>query len=519
MRVLLADFDSARAKRHSEACVARGYVVDGARHGASALELALERVPDVVVCPVDLPVIDGERLAGILRGNPRTRHASFVFLVKDELDAPMAIDPRDGTVVDPWHDEDVLDHIDALIERTSRYGEARGDTEIEGKLTQISLVDLLQIFQMNKRSGTLRIWRSDGVGSGSILVRSGHVLDASVPLADGTCIVGEKAVYRLLAWKEGRFEFAPGSVSEAKRVEKPTRGLLLEAMRQMDEWESLRSELPAADARVALQVPPERVPGIEQALTAEVVQAVETYRRVGEVVDHCSFPDYQVLHTLHTLAGREIISVRRSSVVTPTLVAGDVEAEGDGLFDEAQVRRVREWLQQGPANGVTRTSAKLLVASTERDVADFARLLAYVPGASLSDEMREGRIGEDDLATIGRIAVDESIHIELIHVPLGERAAPLWPLAASGALGTLFLLSGSISEVAERLKPMSDVLRRLPKSRIFHVILLRKGERISPEELKRNLSLIDEASLFLLPLDSAKAPSALLRSLFFRVVP
>jgi hypothetical protein len=51
------------------------------------------------------------------------------------------------------------------------------------------------------------------------------------------------------------------------------------------------------------------------------------------------------------------------------------------------------------------------------------------------------------------------------------------------------------------------------------VVLLRKGERISPEELKRNLSLIDEASLFLLPLDSGKAPSALLRSLLFRVVP
>ena len=513
MRVLLADFDSARAKRHSEACVARGYVVDGARHGASALELALERVPDVVVCPVDLPVIDGERLAGILRGNPRTRHASFVFLVKDELDAPMAIDPRDGTVVEPWHDEDVLDHIDALIERTSRYGEARGDTEIEGKLTQISLVDLLQIFQMNKRSGTLRIWRSDGVGSGSILVRSGHVLDASVPLADGTCIVGEKAVYRLLAWKEGRFEFAPGSVSEAKRVEKPTRGLLLEAMRQMDEWETLRSELPAADARVALQVPPERVPGIEQPLTAEVVQAVETYRRVGEVVDHCSFPDYQVLRVVHELLGQGSLAIELQSDGrdgTPRAV--------EGVFAQAQLQRLHDWAQeQHPRSG---SVLKLLVvAASPEELRAFHGALREHP-----DFMSDGRLVRDPdriggLGTLGHFALGEGLTLRLVAVPAAPAYAPLWQAAAHGMLGAVLLCSKPLGEALEALRGVRERLCAARGQALVHLVLGDDPGGKLREDAGQRFPELDLEALFALPASQGMHRQEALRQVFARLVP
>ena len=209
MRTLIADHDAARAKTLSEACSARGMVVDCATNGASALELALERVPDVVIFPVDLPVIDALRLADILRANPRTRAASLIFLVNDDLDAPISMDPRDVSVVSPWHQEDVLHHIDAILERTARFGELRSDSEIEGKLSQISVVDLLQIFQMNSKTGTLRISGADDSQRGSIWVRGGQVVDASVPLVDGTGLSGEKALYRLLTWRDGRFEFLP----------------------------------------------------------------------------------------------------------------------------------------------------------------------------------------------------------------------------------------------------------------------------------------------------------------------
>ena len=66
---------------------------------------------------------------------------------------------------------------------------------------------------------------------------------------------------------------------------------------------------------------------------------------------------------------------------------------------------------------------------------------------------------------------------------------------------------------------MARSLRELPRSRVFHVVLLQKDQRISPDELRDNLSLIDEASLFLLPLESPEKAAVLLREMFARVLP
>ena len=77
MRSLIADGDQLRAKTIAEACIGRDYQVDRSKHGAEALELALELLPDVVICPLDLAVIDAVHLSGILRSNPRTQGARF----------------------------------------------------------------------------------------------------------------------------------------------------------------------------------------------------------------------------------------------------------------------------------------------------------------------------------------------------------------------------------------------------------------------------------------------------------
>ena len=150
---------------------------------------------------------------------------------------------------------------------------------------------------------------------------------------------------------------------------------------------------------------------------------------------------------------------------------------------------------------------------------DFVNLLGGVPGVALAPEMQRGVIGPDYIGTLAVLELGDDVRIELLQLPNAERFAPIWPLAGYRALGTLFLLSSPVGAAAEKLAPMCDVLGELPRARTFHVVLLRKGERISPDELNENLALMDEASLFLLPLESQKEPVALLRGLFARIVP
>lgn len=431
MRVLIADHETSRAKGLAEACLARGHLVERAAHGAAALELALERAPEAIVCPIDLAVIDGERLAQILRGNPRTRGVSFVFLVDDELDAPLALDSRDATVVSPWSEDDVLDDLDLVQERGKRFGEQRADIEIEGKLAQISLADLLQIFQMNQRSGTLRVTPPGNAGAAVIALQGGQVVDAIVPLADGTTLVGEKALYRLLRWNEGRFEFLPGAGGPA-RIAKATRVALLEGMRHKDEWDRLLADVPPMDSRVRVVRSAGELAEIHP-LTRELLEVAAAYRRLDAIVDHCSAPDFQVLRCLADLLGRGVLELEPAR---PEEGGGALSASL-GLSRGA-LRRLREWIaMQKP-----RPAPLLKVPVASHDPASLGALVELlressgfvVDGRLARDPQRLGRLG-----TLGHLPIGEGIGLRMIALPAAPAYAPLWDVAAHGMLGAIAL--------------------------------------------------------------------------------
>lgn len=512
MRVLIADFDASRSQGLTDACLARGYVVDRVRHGAAALETALDRIPGTVVCPIDLPVIDAVRLSEILRGNPRLRHASFVFLVKDELDAPMAMDPRDSVVVSPWLREDVLEHIGLIADRNARFGDIRPESEIEGKLSQISVVDLLQMFQMNQKTGAVRIFRTGTQGGGTIQVRLGQVADAWIPLPDGTSVVGEKALFRMLTWREGRFEFVPEPVSEGGRISQPSRALLLEGLRQMDEWQHLRADLPDRDAHLRLVVPREQLPAHDHPLTRDVLDAVEAYRRVGEILDHCAFPDYQVLRVLHDLIAREAL-IHEGVGASSTGVASC----GEGIFSAPQMRRLREWAASlGPRQS---TVIKLLVVSAKRElVRSFHTALR-----ACSDFMSEPRLlGESELigglGTLGHFSVGEGISVRVVSVPASEEYAPVWDVASHGMLGGVILPSGPYGPALEETEAAFQRLRANDACPLVHLIQGESGESLSDDSRDR-LGELAGGGVFVLPEGDDEARLAVLRNAFARLVP
>jgi CheY-like chemotaxis protein len=440
MRVLIADFDRARGGNLAEAAGARGHTVDRVNHGAAALEKALERVPDVVICPIDLPVIDGVRLSEILRGNPRLRHASFVYLVKDELDAPIAMDPRDAIVVSPWAADGVLEQLQAILQRNARFGEARPESEIEGKLSQISACDLLQMFQMNQQTGTLRIYLVGTQLMGTIWLHEGQITDARVPLPDGGAVVGEKALYRLLTWRNGRFQFLPEDVPSEGRIETQTRTLLLEGARQLDEWNELRRDAPADDMRLRFPEPPVAVSDDPE--VALVAETAKSFQRVSEIIDHCPLVDCTVLKVLRDLVASGAL------VSATTAEALSEAAPPEEFFSESQRRRLRDWAaglrpRQGPV-------IKLLVVAAEpahvRALYDQLSACAdFAPDPRCENEAeRVGRIG-----TLGHFEIGEDLTVRIICLRADSRYEPLWDLAAHGMLGAIVLQADG-AEATER---------------------------------------------------------------------
>ena len=110
-------------------------------------------------------------------------------------------------------------------------------------------------------------------------------------------------------------------------------------------------------------------------------------------------------------------------------------------------------------------------------------------------------------------------------MPSAPAFAPLWPLAAYGALGTLLLLEEPVAEASARLSPFCEAVSALTRSRLFHLLRLHPkrgadGEASGmAEEIRKNVAMVEESDLFLLPLGRDKEPVELLRSAFSRLLP
>jgi len=509
--ILIADADRARARQIAEPLAERGIGVTFVETGAAALEAVLADLPSALIATDALPLIDAGRLAEILRANPRTRVVRLIYAGADakarraQFDEAVSGDARG-----------VSDAVLALLGKREQQAPVErataGASTVEGDLARIALLDVLQLLHQNGRTGRLVVTRADGAHArdhGEIWLRDGNVVQARVaPRAQD-----EKAVYRMLGWREGSFVFAPSDEMRPPRIQAPTRTLLLEGMRQLDEWDRLVRGLPPDSAHVALAVPRTQLPTIVHPVAQEVLLLLDAYDDVRSIVDHCTHPDYQVLRTLQTLIDRGIVRQRR-----------DRERRSSGpafaLFDAGQAKRLRDWLEAGRGRRTSLAPAKLLLASADLEATrDLVRALEQLPGATRSQAPDAPPLRSGDLAPLVRLSVAEGLAIELLHVPVSPLYAPLWPAAAHGALGLLLLHASPVSASEATLRALAQAFQRMPDHRTFHVLLLRKGERIAPEEVQEKLTVLANASLFLLHLDGERDAAPLLRTMLGRVMP
>lgn len=513
--ILIADGDVNRGQRVFQALEAAGHVCRVVQHGAAALEVALSEQPTVLIAQSDLPLVDAGKLAEIIRANPRTRSARFLFLGREAHGRATAGGVGDISLDVKADVDEIIDTVEILIDRQIRIegleSRASSDHELEGSLSDLRPAEILQMLHVRRASGRLTLASSTEEGSspsGFLLLAEGEIYAAEAGPARA-----EKAVFRMLEWNAGDFHFEPCEPGGAREIRTPMRSLLAEGVRQLEEWKRLATQLPALESPVRLCVERSELPHMIHPLTQDVLLHLETASRVSDVIDQCAHPDYQVLRTLRTLEERGIVTFGRASLAPS-------ESLGGALFSESQIRRLRGFVEGGESGSLRPPDAKLLiVAANEVVISQFARLMQKVPGAEISPRLERGEVSAGALEPIARLDVDGDFAIELIHVPADQAFASIWNFAGHGALGTIFLLDSQMGASAAGLTAATDTLTRQPGARTFHVVLLGGGERLSPDELRENLSLLDEASLFLLPIEEGKDPNSLLRSLFARIVP
>jgi hypothetical protein len=123
---------------------------------------------------------------------------------------------------------------------------------MSGSIEEVPLPDLLQLFGTSKKTGVLVIRTDADVGR--IYLKKGNISFAIVNELDE--VHPTKSLYRMLTWTKGLFDLDPIDDREfPNEIDASVQELLIEGMRQLDEFNRIREELPNLQARVAIHSP------------------------------------------------------------------------------------------------------------------------------------------------------------------------------------------------------------------------------------------------------------------------
>jgi hypothetical protein len=124
---------------------------------------------------------------------------------------------------------------------------------MSGSIEEVPLPDLLQLFATSKKNGVLVI-RTESDDVGKIYLRKGIIYYATINDLDD--VPAMKSIFRMLTWEKGLFDLEPPDEREfPNEMNLSVQEVLMEGLRQLDEFNEIRNELPDLNTRLMLSQP------------------------------------------------------------------------------------------------------------------------------------------------------------------------------------------------------------------------------------------------------------------------
>jgi CheY-like chemotaxis protein len=205
-----------------------------AADGADALLKIVDEPPDLVLCDYRMPGLDGRQLYDKLRARQQTRQIPFIFLASrgdiEEKLRPI-VEGVEDFIAKPFFLKDLVRRVKKVIDRLhleKLQNRAVRPGVIQGRLEEMSILDLMQSLEMGQKSCRLTIRHEDETCE--MFFSSGQCADARLGSLEG-----EPAVFQVVRWPAGEFEIDFNSAPSRSTISRTTTGLLMEALRLVDE--------------------------------------------------------------------------------------------------------------------------------------------------------------------------------------------------------------------------------------------------------------------------------------------
>lgn len=158
MKTILLIEDNQEVRENSaEILELAGYKVVQADNGKTGIELAQKIIPDLIICDIMMPVIDGYSVIHMLSKNPVTASISFIFLTakteRSDFRKGMELG-ADDYITKPFDDLELLNAVESRI-RKSDIIKSRFEKSSDG--VSKFLDDVKSLEELSKLSGERKI--------------------------------------------------------------------------------------------------------------------------------------------------------------------------------------------------------------------------------------------------------------------------------------------------------------------------------------------------------------------------
>jgi len=455
--ILIADREKEAAAQLGDALKKKGYAVIYTYDGSNSIEVVITHLPDLVFYDSALPLIHYKKFIQIIRSNPRTMHIPIIVVGRatDKIGFSTLTESR---INKPYDIGSVITIVDNIFHKIDTADMLKTSNKaFEGKLSEISLPDLMQVFAINRKTGVLKV-KGENV-DGSIYLRNGEIIHSQIGK-----IFGEKAVFRLLGVSDASFIFQPDVLSEQISIRSTLDNILMEGMRQLDESKKIIAESFREDVLfVVVESRRRELSGLHP-IAEDVISELKNPRPLNDLLDALPFSDLEILTTLKSLISSGVVETIRPEQVDDNRLS--VSSEQKSILSEEEWRALSFYIDENLHKRFSFTNALIAITCPNKILLKkFIRVLKTLDEIELLDY---NQVIQNGFGRLGFIKGREIV-VDLYLAPANRQFSPFKKFIGLRAIGNILITSSVAQSIAinTAIEPRVDpYLSYLPQMRV-----------------------------------------------------
>ncbi len=282
----------------------------------NALKTVKEFKPDLIISEMVLPELSGVDFLKRVKMNPDTSMIPFMFLsssrnVEDKILAHEM--GAEAFFMKPIFIKVLIQRIKDFFEQADfneMLSKSAGEMEYSGNLTNVSIIDIMNIIGESKSTGKVELQNATGQKA-KIFFTNGSVIRAENEGSENR--VGEQEVFSVLSWLDGSFTVSYEDVNVRRNIRTSHDDLIVNAVNWLDDYTGELSVMPPLDTKLYLDFRkfmneinkyPDKVSSIVKNIGAEG-------SRLSDIIDRTELDRKQTVSYLKKLIDNDVVTIEK----------------------------------------------------------------------------------------------------------------------------------------------------------------------------------------------------------------